>query len=96
MRDSAVAEGEILGRWEDIRPYAEAIYMIYKNTSGELLLKKVLPDGESYDMKISTSDNIKFIHLDKDLSSEYMKIEPNGGLGMYNSENVKFVELASI
>lgn len=95
MLDSANADGEIYGRWKDVRPMAECIFVIFKDQSKKTQMKKVLTDGSSYltEMK-SSNNNTKFVSKE-DVHGEYFVIETNGNLGMYSPDG-KFGECENV
>ena len=85
MVNAALPSGELIGKWFDNRPYGENTMVIYKQ-DGVYTLRQTYKDSSHGDKNLIKEGN-KFIY-ENDFG-EYLKIESDGTLGLYN-RNGKF------
>lgn len=76
--------GKVLGKWQDNRPYASCLLVIYKK-NGKLFLKKTFTDGSSGDEEFITRKFKGKVRYEPKKNPEhiYYLVENNGNLSMF-------------
>ena len=75
-----------LGRWKDIRPGADIVITIFKNTkTNKLYIKNEFKDGSSTTDEARTLDfnGLKRYEILDNKNNEYYVLEKNGDLSLY-------------
>lgn len=90
------ADGNVIGKWQDTRPYADYSMIIYEKDK-KVFMKSTYKDGSSGDvefLKKNYKGKVRYEPL-QNKHNEYYLIESNGNLGMYDNEG-KFGEAIKI
>jgi hypothetical protein len=88
LKKVELPEGEIIGKWYDDRPYVENSMIIYK-VNNTYKLKQAFKDGSGSDRDLKQSmlnGKLKFVY--KNDFGEYLLIEKDGRLGVYDKDGL--------
>jgi len=88
--------GVIINSWKSEQSLMGGIMILYKDSTGKLMMRTKFTDGSAMDRKIKeTKFNRQVKYQDNNTHGEYFILESNGNLGMYG-ENGKYDEADQI
>lgn len=88
MKTADLPEGEIIGKWHDKTPYVESTMIIFK-IDGKFKMKETFIDGSVNEKDLQfTKANGKSKFVYKNDFGEYLLIENDGRLGVYDKDGL--------